>query len=214
MNDAKIKKMTTIAMLCAIAYVAMLTVRIPVVLFLKYEPKDIIIAVGGFVMGPMAAFTVSLVVGLIEMFTASDTGIIGFIMNVLSSCSFACTAALIYKKMRNLKGAVMGLVVGTVVMVAVMLLWNYLITPLYMNLPRAEVAKLLIPAILPFNILKGSLNSAITFLIYKPVVSALRRTNLVASSGTAAKSSVGFSIAAAIILITCILAVLAFNGKI
>ncbi len=214
MTDAKIKKMTTIAMLCAVAYILMLTIRIPVVLFLKYEPKDIVIAIGGFVMGPMAAFTVSLVVGLIEMITTSDTGIIGFIMNVLSSCTFACTAAFIYKKMRSLKGAVVGLICGTVVMAAVMLLWNYLITPLYMNLPRSEVVKLLVPAILPFNLLKGGLNSAITFLIYKPVVGALRKTNLVAAGGSGGKSSVGVSIAAVAVIITCVLAVLAFNGKI
>lgn len=212
MNDAKIKKMTTIAMLCAIAYVLMFTIRIPVVLFLKYEPKDIVIAIGGFILGPMSAFTVSLVVGLIEMITTSDTGIIGFVMNVLSSCTFACTAAFIYKKMRSLKGAVTGLITGTAVMVAVMLLWNYLITPLYMNMPRSEVAKLLVPAILPFNLLKGGLNSAITFLIYKPVVGTLRKTNLVPAGNAGGKSSVGVSVAAVAVIITCVLAVLAFNN--
>ena len=92
MSDAKIKRMTTMAMLCAVAYVVMVAVKIPVVLFLKYEPKDVIIVIGGFLMGPLAAFTVSLVVSLVEMFTVSDTGIVGFIMNVLSSCAFACSA--------------------------------------------------------------------------------------------------------------------------
>lgn len=212
MQDAKIKKITTLAMFCAIAYVAMFTIRIPVVLFLKYEPKDIIIAIGGFVMGPMAAFTVSFTVGLIEMFTVSDTGVIGFVMNVLSSCSFACVAALVYKHMKNIRGAVAGLIVGTVTMVAVMLLWNYLITPLYMNVPRSEVVKLLVPAILPFNALKGFLNSAITFLIYKPVVGALRRTKLIESTGNRGKSSAGLTIVAAIVVLTCILAVLALKG--
>lgn len=214
MNDAKIKKMTTIGMLCAIAYVLMFTVRIPVVLFLKYEPKDVIITIGGFLMGPSVAFTVSLVVGLIEMFTVSDTGVIGFVMNVLSSCTFACTAAFVYKKKRNIKGAVIGLVTGIITMVVIMLLWNYLVTPLYMKIPRNEVAALLLPAILPFNLLKGGLNATITFLLYKPVVRALRRTNLVPSGNDTGKSSVGVSIVAAIMLITCILAVLAFKGMI
>lgn len=212
MNDAKIKKMTTIAMLCAIAYVVMFTVRIPVVLFLKYEPKDVIIAIGGFMMGPMAAFTVSFVVALIEMFSVSDTGIIGFIMNVLSSCSFACVAALIYKYKKNIKGAVVGLIAGTAAMVSIMMLWNYLITPLYMNIPRSEVVKLLVPAILPFNVLKGLLNSTITFLIYKPIVRALRRTKLIDTAANNSKASLGFSILAGIILVTSVLAVLALKG--
>ncbi len=213
MNDAKIRKITTIGMMCAVAYVLMYVVRIPVVLFLKYEPKDVIIAIGGFLMGPMTAFTISVVVGLIEMITASDTGIIGMVMNIISSCAYTCTAALIYKKMRHMKGAVAGLIAGTVVMVCVMTLWNYLITPLYMNMPRDEVAKLLVPAIIPFNILKGTLNSAIVFLVYKPIVRGLRRTSLVPTgSGERKKSPTGIYIIACLLVVTCVLAVLAFNG--
>ena len=54
------------AMLAAFAYMIMALVRIPVVLFLKYEPKDVIITIGGFLLGPMASFIVSLVVSLIS----------------------------------------------------------------------------------------------------------------------------------------------------
>jgi len=216
MSSEKTKKMVTIAMLCAFAYVVMIAVRIPVVLFLKYEPKDIIIAIGGFIYGPMTAATVSLMVSLVELFTASDTGIIGFVMNVLSSCSFACTASLIYKKSKNLKGAVIGLVAGIALMSAVMLMWNYLITPIYMNVERSQVVGLLLPAILPFNLLKGTLNAVITFLIYKPVVSALRRTNMIPANAekSVSKRSTGAILISLFILITCILSIMAFNGKI
>ena len=43
-----VKEMVLIAMLAAIAYVIVACIRIPVVLFLKYEPKDVIITIGGF----------------------------------------------------------------------------------------------------------------------------------------------------------------------
>ena len=154
--NTKTRKLTLIAMFCAIAYVVMVVARIPVVLFLKYEPKDVIITIGGFLMGPLASAAISVVVSFVEMFTVSDTGIIGFVMNVLSSCSFACTAAVIYKKKHTLKGAVIGLISGCAVMVGVMLLWNYFITPLYMGYPREAVAELLLPAFLPFNLLKAA----------------------------------------------------------
>lgn len=214
MNDAKIKKLTTIGMLCAVSYVLMFAVRIPVVLFLKYEPKDVVITIGGFLMGPMTAFTISAVVSLIEMLTTSDTGIIGCIMNVISTCVFACTASAIYKRHKHIKGAVCGLVVGTVVMTGVILLWNYLITPLYMKLPREAVVPLLSTAILPFNLLKGCLNSAIIFLIYKPIVTALRKTNLVpkAEVATTNKSYSGAIAVSILVIVTCIFAVLVFNG--
>ena len=47
MNISKTKKLTTISMLCALAYAAATVGRIPLVLFLKYDPKDVIIAIGG-----------------------------------------------------------------------------------------------------------------------------------------------------------------------
>ena len=181
------KQLVVLAMLCAIAYIVMFICRIPIVLFLKYEPKDVIITIGGFMMGPLAALIVSVVVSLVEMLTVSDTGVIGLIMNVISTCAFSCTASLIYKKQHNLKGAVLGLLVAVVVVTGVMMLWNYLITPLYMtNQSRADIAAMLVPVFLPFNLLKAGLNMALTLLLYKPIVLALRRAKLLPPSTGAA----------------------------
>ena len=124
MKKITVKQLVLLAMLSAMAYVIVSVVRIPVILFLKYEPKDVIITIGGFLLGPVAAFICSAVVSLLEMISISETGPIGCLMNLLSTCSFACTAALIYKKKRNLTGAIIGLIVGSVTMVIVMLLWS------------------------------------------------------------------------------------------
>jgi len=211
----KTKKITFIAMLCALSYVTMMVMRIPVVLFLKYEAKDVFITMGGFIFGPLTSVIISLVVSLVEMITVSETGIIGCIMNILSTCSFAGVAALVYKKKHNIWGAVMGLILGTLFTTAVMLLWNYLITPLYMETPREQIAALLIPAFLPFNLIKGSLNTAITLLIYKPVVSALRRSGLIPASTSAKEGKINYlaiTLIAVAVLATCILTIMALNG--
>lgn len=172
----KTKKITTIAMLCAAAYVVMALGRIPVVLFLKYDPKDVVITLGGFIWGPMTACAVSVIVSFAEMISVSDTGPIGCVMNIVSSCSFACTASLIYRKRRSGVSAAAGLFTGALTMTLVMLLWNYLVTPLYMGYPREAVAELLLPAFLPFNLLKSGLNAGFTFLLYRPVVTALGKS--------------------------------------
>ena len=176
--NSKTKKLTTAGMLCALAYGATLIGRIPIVLFLKYDPKDSIIAIGGLLLGPLTSFAVALIVSLAEMFTISETCILGFLMNVISSCSFACTAALIYKKKTRRSGAMIGLFCGWGSMVLIMLLWNYLITPVYMGYPREAVAELLIPVFLPFNLMKGGLNAAFAMILYKPVVTAFRYAHL------------------------------------
>ncbi|MDE7249407.1 MAG: ECF transporter S component, partial [Lachnospiraceae bacterium] len=142
------------------------------------------------------------------------TGPIGCIMNVISSCSFACTAAFIYKKKHNLSGAVIGLISGCGVMLIVMLLWNYLITPIYMGYPREAVAELLLPAFLPFNLIKGGLNAAFTMLLYKPIVTALRRSHLIegeAGSGKA-KINIGIILVSLLVIATCVLFVLSLKG--
>ena len=176
-----VKKMVTLALLSALAYVVMVLIKFPLfpaAPFLKYEPKDIIITIGGFMFGPLAAFLMSLVVSLVEMVTVSDTGVIGAVMNLISTCAFACTASFIYRKVRHWKGALIGLVAGTVVMIVVMLLWNYFLTPIYMGYPREAVAAMLPTIFLPFNAIKGGINALVTLLIYQPVVLALRKAQL------------------------------------
>ena len=211
-----VKEMVLIAMLAAIAYVIVALVRIPVVLFLKYEPKDVIITIGGFLLGPLAAFVTSLVVSLVEMVSLSDTGPIGALMNLLSTCSFACTASLIYKKRHTLSGAIGGLLVGALVMVGAMILWNWLITPLYMGVERSVVEGMLLTAFLPFNLLKAGLNTALVLVLYKPLVTALRKANLAPSQVKSANSGnkTGVLILGVILLATCVLLLLVFQGKI
>ena len=210
-----VKKLVLMSMLAAAAYVIVALVRIPVVLFLKYEPKDVIITIGGFLMGPMSAFVISAVVSLLEMVTLSETGPIGCLMNLISTCAFACVAAGMYKRKHTLAGAVTGLALGSVIMVGIMLLWNWLITPLYMGVSRKAVEGMLLPAFLPFNLLKAGLNTALTLGLYKPLVTALRRAGLVQSgSGEGRGSRWGVILLSAGLLATCILLLLVMQDKI
>lgn len=172
------KTITAIGMLCALAYAAAAVGRVPLVLFLKYDPKDVVIAAGGFLFGPPASLAIALIVSLAELFSISETGLWGFIMNVISSCSFACTASLLYRKRRMASGAAAGLLCGWGCMVLAMLFWNYLIAPIYMGCPRQVVAEMLLPVFLPFNLIKGGLNAAVTMLLYKPLTAAQGRSRL------------------------------------
>lgn len=178
------KTIVSLAMLTGIAYIVMLLSKLmPSVMFLDFDFKDVVICIGGFTFGPMAAAILSILVAFIEMITISTTGPIGFVMNALATCAFCCTASFVYKKLHTKKGAVLGLGIGVVCLVAVMLLWNYLITPLYMTgFSRADVAALLPTLFLPFNLAKGGMNMAATLLLYKPVVTAMRKAGVVPPS--------------------------------
>ena len=219
MRNMRNRKIVTIAMLIALAYIITIFGRIPVLTvppFLKYDAKDVIITIGGFLLGPLAAFAMSVIVSFFEMITISETGWIGALMNMLSSCAFACTAAAIYKQQRSLKGAAIGLVVGWVSMVAVMLLWNYYLTPIFLGYPREAVAAMLLPVFLPFNLLKGGLNAGITMLLYKPVKAALSASRLLPETGAEnkAKINIGMMLVALFIVISGIFLILIYQGVI
>lgn len=206
------------ALLCALSYIAMFISRFLPPLFvafpfLKYDPKDAIIVIGGFLFGPLAAFVISLIVSLIEMMTVSGTHIIGCIMNVAATCAFACVASVIYGKNRSLKGGFLGLLSGTVCTVATMLVLNYALTPLYTGMPRAAVVELLVPAILPFNIIKCILNSALVLIIYKPIARILRRSGLAeirGGNGTS-ESYLSVVLTGVFLIAMCVLAVMIIN---
>ena len=187
-----------------------------VVGFLQMDLKDTVICIGGFIFGPLAAAVIAIVVAVVEMFTVSDTGIIGLIMNVLATVAFCCTASFVYKKVHSKKGAVIGLALGTVCLTVVMLLWNYLITPIYMEMDRAVVAAMLPTVFLPFNLVKGGLNMAVILLLYKPVVTALRRARLVPESQTivqpGGKVNAGFLLFSLALLATFVTLTLVLMG--
>lgn len=214
----KTKKITTMGMFAALSYVVMLVCKVMPPMFsafpfLSYDAKDVVIVTGGFIFGPLAAFMISLVVSVIEMFTVSDTNIIGCLMNVAAACAFACTASAIYSKMRSVKGACIALGAGVVCSVATMLVLNYLLTPIYMNVPRENVVKLLVPAILPFNTIKYVLNSAITLIVYKPFVKILRRANFIEQRQLdyREKSNIPVLLAGIFLILVCAVAVYIIN---
>ncbi|MBQ6312350.1 MAG: ECF transporter S component [Lachnospiraceae bacterium] len=197
------KTLVSMAMLCAIAFIAKwISNFLPTVQgFLSFDLKDVVIAIGGFILGPLQAALIALIVSLIEMITISSTGPIGLVMNLLSSCSFACIAAAIYRRNKNMKSAVTGLACGVVCMTVIMLLWNWLITPLYMGVPRSVVAGMLMTVFLPFNLAKGGINATLTMVLYKPVVTALRKAGLVAQSDAGKRTTKWGVLAVSLVLL-------------
>ena len=218
-KKADTKKLATLGMLTALAFVVMcLSKFIPSVNgFLDFDFKDVVLCIGGFIYGPIEALIMTVIVCFIEMVTVSHTDIIGCIMNIVATASFVCTACAIYKRNHTMKGAVIGLVTAVVVLVVVMLAWNYFLTPIYQRIPREAVADMLLPIFLPFNAVKGGLNMTVTLLVYKPVVDALRKTKLIPESTSHAtpvegKKHLGMTIVILFVFITCVLFALSLQG--
>ncbi len=176
-NKITVKEIVIIGMLSAIAYVIVVAIRIPIFPafdFLKYEAKDVAIAIGGLIWGPLTALIVSILVAFFELISISSTGPIGMLFNVVASAMFTCVPAMVYKKHKTINGAIFGLVLGAVLTIITMLLWNYIVTPFYTGVPRDVIAGMIPTVILPFNLIKYGINSALVLLLYKPVIHRLK----------------------------------------
>ena len=180
-----VKKITITAMFIALSYVLTFVFHhlqlapFPGVSFLTYDPKDILICIAGFILGPWYALGISVGVSFIEMITISNTGIYGFIMNIVSTCAFVIPSCVVYKSKKSFVGALLSLAVGFVSSVAVMAIWNIIITPIYMSIDREILIKNFLLYIVLFNVMKTGLNVAAILLFYKPIISALRATKLI-----------------------------------
>lgn len=190
--------------------------RIPAFLpFLDLEVKNVVITIAAFIFGPLSGAAISVCVALVEMFTISTTGWLGFIMNAIASLCFVCPAAFFTKKAHHV-----GRRAGACYWLpaydrrdAFVELPDY---AFYMNVSREAIAALLLPAFLPFNLVKTGLNTALILLLYKPVVLGLRKANLIPQNPSGdkprSKVSIGILIAAGLLLATCVLVVLVVNG--
>ena len=216
------KKLATLSMLVALAFVVMaLSKLLPSVNgFLDFDFKDVVLCIGGFVYGPVSALLMIVVVCILEMLSPwSDTGYVGCIMNIVATASFVCTACAIYKRKHTMKGAIAGLASAVVVLVVVMLAWNYFLTPIYQRIPREAIVDMLPTIFLPFNAVKGGLNMTVTLLVYKPVVDALRKAKLVPESEShaapvGAKKHLGMTIVILFVFVSCVLFALSLQGLI
>ena len=208
----KTKRLTGVAAFSALAFGVSLITTIPVG-FLTFDAKDAVITVASFIYGPTSAALMSLITAFLEFISFSSTGPYGALMDFVSTFSFTFTASLIYKYRRKLSGALISLGAASMVYVAVMMLANLLITPLYMGVSVADVKALIPTMLLPFNIAKALMNSAIAMLMYKPTSKLVRRLGFAKPSeskktGSGRDSLIILSVAAVIFVAAIIIFVI------
>lgn len=155
------------ALFCAAALVASF-IEIPIfplAPYLKYDPSGVVCLVAGLLFGPAIGACTAVLPWVIRLLTDP----FGAIMAMACSLAATLPAAFIYRRHHSFKGAVAGLLIAAVVTLAVALLGNLVITPLYSGMPLETVATLIVPVLLPFNLLKIAINTALTLAVYKPV---------------------------------------------
>lgn len=173
-NGWSTKRIAVTALLCAVAAMATLFIEFPIlpgVTFLKYDPSAVVALVAGFAFGPSTGAIVSTLPYLVHL--ATESGLYGTFMAIVATLSLVLPASLVYQRNTTMRGAVIGLCVGALVCLVCCILANIVVTPLYMGVDTATVIAMIVPVLLPFNVLKIAINCVVTALVYKPVSTAL-----------------------------------------
>lgn len=137
----------------------------PAAPWLKYDPSGSVSLISSLVFGPVTGGLVAVLSWVPRLVTNP----IGAVMNIFAALGMVIPAGLIYKRHNNMSGAVKGMAVGLVVSIIISVILNFIATPLYFGGSVQDVLKLLLPAIIPFNVLKLLINCGITLLVYKTV---------------------------------------------
>ena len=169
------KRIATTALFCAVAAIATLFLEFPIlpgVTFLKYDPSAIVALVAGFAFGPSTGALVSILPYLVHL--ATQSGVYGAFMAIVATISLVLPASIVYQRNTSFRGAIIGMAIGAVVCLATVIIANIIVTPLYMGAPRETVIGMIVPVLLPFNVLKIAINCVITELVYKPLSKALQ----------------------------------------
>ena len=180
-----VQYLTRIAVLTALSSILFM-ISIPIVAFYSLDLSNLPVLLGAFSMGPVAGLIILGLKSLIGCLTSS-TMYVGELADFIMGAAFVLPAALIYQRNKSRKGALIGMITGTVALIFAGCLTNaYLLIPFYMKafgmpmeaiigmcaqaLPFVDTElKVILFVTAPFNLLKGVVLCILTYMIYKPL---------------------------------------------
>ncbi|MBQ7147650.1 MAG: ECF transporter S component [Pseudobutyrivibrio sp.] len=187
-KKVNVRNMTVTAMLSAIAFVLMfLDTAVPIMpSFIKLDVSELPALMASFALGPVYGVIVCLIKNILHLFITS-TGGVGELSNFILGVGFVLPAGLIYHHKKTKTSAIIGAIVGAVVMAAISFPSNlFVVYPVYYNFMPKEVIvaayqavapfanvdsieKCLLMFNVPFTFVKGMISAIITVLIYQPL---------------------------------------------
>ena len=186
------------AMFACMAGVLML-IEIPLFFapgFYKLDLSELPVLICTFYLGPVAGVAAEALKVLVKLvLKGTTTAFVGDFANFVVGCSFVLPASVIYHAKPGKKSALLGMVIGTIVLTCFGSFMNvvYMIpkfSQLFglpidaivamgsaVNPAITSVNTLVLFAVVPFNLLKGALVSFITFLLYKRISPILHKND-------------------------------------
>jgi riboflavin transporter FmnP len=191
-----VRDLALIAIFSVVAWLLML-VRFPLPFmppFMDFDLAAVPELIGTFLLGPIPGIFIVLVKILLKIITTgSSSAFTGELINFILNSIFVLTAWSIYRIKKTRKIALLSMITATIVTAIAACFANvYVIIPLYAKLYGFDMDavigmtqavnshvdsawSLVLLGILPFNLIKNGVATAIVFVIYKRTVVLIRR---------------------------------------
>ena len=195
MKKQNVHKMTITAIMGAVGFILML-LEFPLAFmipsFIKFDFSELPALITGFAIGPVWGVLVCLIKNILHLLVGQTAGV-GELSNFVLGAIFVFAASAVYKKKKTRAGALIGSLVGAVLMAAISVATNYyFVYPIYAKmlipmdvivsmysdiLPKADtLIEALLIFNLPFNLAKGLIDAAVCFMVYKKLSPILKNT--------------------------------------
>lgn len=181
MRNSKVNKMVKMGVLAAMSLLFVILLQVPIIPsapYLKYDPADIPILIGTFFFGPLAGLVITLIAAMVQAMTVSAAdGWVGCIMHLIATGTLVIVAGTICKYKRTIGGAILAVICGTIAMTLIMIPANLFFTVKFYGVPITAVKAMIVPALIPFNLIKAGVNSFVAILVYKVIDKVLREND-------------------------------------
>lgn len=189
----RVRVITVTGVLSAVAFLLQLIeIPLPMLMptFIKFDFSDLPALIGSFALGPVCGIVIELIKNVLHALLATGSFGVGELSNFVLGAVFVGVAGCIYRRSRSKKGALIASLAGAIVMAAISFPSNlFIVYPVYYQFMPEEtilaayqtilpgmksIAQSLLVFNVPFTFVKGILDVAITFAVYKKISPILK----------------------------------------
>ncbi len=178
MQSKQLIRLCQAALLAALAVVLVYLIHFPLIPaapYLEYDMADVPVLLATLLFGPLWGLGILAVVSLIQAFLLGGNGWVGCAMHFVASGALVLLVGVLYGKSRRFSHAVLGMVIGTIAVAALMIPLNLTLTVYVNGMPAELVRQMIFPAIVPFNLLKAGINCVLTAVLFRSLTPVFRR---------------------------------------
>ena len=178
MSEKHLLRLCQAALLAAVAVVLVYFIHFPLIPaapYLEYDMADVPVLLATLLFGPGWGLAILTVVSVIQAFLLGGSGWVGCVMHIIASGALVLLVGLIYGKSEKFSRLILGMALGVIAVVVLMIPLNLIFTVYFNGVPASVVQDMIVPVIIPFNLIKAGVNAVLTVILFRVLMPIFKR---------------------------------------